>query len=756
MAENKQIGLNNDFAELDSSNNNDLIDQFFIFQYLINLINRRKKLIGMVFFSLFSISVLSTIFERIFFPTYQASFKLLISDPIRPPNNSNQNLAFLDIASNRSINDIPTLIEVLKSDLILNKVRGGKIKGLDINLGGGDAFRGEKQAEGMLIVSIYGNSKNNTLNLARSLSERYLEYSVEQKNKRLERGLYYLDKQLPIQKERNDLLNKKIIKYQKDNSLVGSIAEANSIKLKLSEIENYILQTQMQRSKLLSAKEGVLKGNYVIESFSEIIKPSVNQGMASTDGLIYSDSENKLLIRYRELVDEVSLAKTIYTENSKIMKSLESKLEKVKKRVLEAQKLSINNALKLNKLTEEAYISQLDKLNKKYFEQPELIAKYEELIQELKTEQENLIGLREARATFELQMAQNNVVWSLLSEPSINPKPVFPSFRRNLSFGFTAALFFALLVGFIKEKLDNYYHDEDEIKKEFEPVVLGSIPHFSQIIEAKENQDSFKKVIDSLEDTESIFAMQESFSNFYTSLRYLSPDKPIKSISITSSVPAEGKTTNSLFLAKVVSDLGKKVLMIDADMRKPQLHKRLNLNNFKGLSNFLIDKESKWTDYIQKVDSFDNLSIITAGRRPPNTLKLIESEKMKNLIKSIYDDESFDLVIWDCSPIYGLADARILGKYLDGLVLLISCGVVDRKTPKECIEIIKNNKINCLGLLVSANRFFDSQKNSKSYKYYYGQYNTSAKINKNINENIYSKYFKKLTKKIKDILSKFK
>ena len=63
-------------------------------------------------------------------------------------------------------------------------------------------------------------------------------------------------------------------------------------------------------------------------------------------------------------------------------------------------------------------------------------------------------------------MAQNNVVWSLLSKPSLNPKPIYPSFRRNLSFGFTAALFFALGVGFIKEKLDNFYHDEDEIKKE--------------------------------------------------------------------------------------------------------------------------------------------------------------------------------------------------------------------------------------------------------------------------------------------------
>ena len=86
--------------------------------------------------------------REFFSPTYQASFKLLISDPIKPPQGPNQYLTFSDIASSKSINDIPTLIEVLKSNYILDNVKGGKIKGLDINVGGGDAFRGQRQAEG--------------------------------------------------------------------------------------------------------------------------------------------------------------------------------------------------------------------------------------------------------------------------------------------------------------------------------------------------------------------------------------------------------------------------------------------------------------------------------------------------------------------------------------------------------------------------------------------------------------------------------
>ena len=588
--------------------------------------------------------------------------------------------------------------------------------------------------------------------MAKSLSQEYLNYSVNQKNKRLERGLDYLEKQLPIQKARNDLINEKIINYQKENSLVGANAEAASLKMKLSEIEKNILATQIQRSKLLAAKEGVLKGDYLIESYSEIIKPSISGSISNRDGLIYSDAENKLLTRYRELLNEVSVAKTIYTPNSRIIKSLEGQVKAVKNRVLDAQQLSINNALRLNELREKTYKAQLEKLEDQYFEQPELIVKYEELVQELKTEQGNLIGLREARATFELEMAQNTVVWSLLSQPSLNPDPVFPSFRNNLSFGFLMASFLALLIGFIKEKIDNYYHDEDEIKNEFDQVILGSIPHIKEMVNVREDKKSFKNLLSSLENVDSYFAVQESFRNFYTSLKYLSPDKPIKSISITSSIPSEGKTSNSLFLAKVLCDLGKKVLVIDADMRKPQIHKRLLLDNIRGLSNLLIDEDANWKNYIQKVNWIENLSVITAGRVPPNTIKLLESTKMQSLNSDINESPLFDLIIWDCAPIYGLSDGRILSEYLDGIILQISCGVVDRQTPKESLQILKNNKINCLGLLVSANKYFSSQNKGKSYEYYYGNYNSIDKNEKmNNEENFLSKFWIE----IKSFLSKF-
>ena len=413
-----------------------------------------------------------------------------------------------------------------------------------------------------------------------------------------------MDKQLPAQKLRYDLINQKIINYKKENSFVLGNAD---LEAKSYEIEKKILATQIQRSKLIAAKEGVLKGYYLTQSLSEVINPPIGPISFNRLGIINSGSENKLLIRYRELLNEFSLAKTTFKPNMEILNSLKTQLELLKNGVIEEQKLTINNALNLNQIEEKKYRDQLKKLNQKYFEQPELIGKYEKLLQEFKTEQQNLIGLREARATFQLEMAQNNAVWSLLSMPSLNPDPVFPSFRNNLSFGFILATFLALCLGFIKEKLDNYYHDESEIKNEFDQVILGSIPYIKELKNVKEETKSFRDTLLKLEKVESFFLIEESFRNFYTSLKYLSSDRPIKSLSITSSIPSEGKTINSLFLAKVLCDIGKKVLIVDADMRNPQINDSLLLDNIKGLSNLLIDKETNWKDCIQTVSWIEKI-----------------------------------------------------------------------------------------------------------------------------------------------------
>ena len=115
----------------------------------------------------------------------------------------------------------------------------------------------------------------------------------------------------------------------------------------------------------------------------------------------------------------------------------------------------------------------------------------------------------------------------------------------------------------------------------------------------------------------------------------------------------------NVLLAKTLSEMGQRVLLIDADLRKPQMHHRLGMNNLTGLSNVLTDDGQRWQDAVQRVPGYENWSVITAGRRPPDPTRLLSSQRMHQLVAEITDSGDFDLVVFDTPPVLGLADAAL-------------------------------------------------------------------------------------------------
>ena len=140
--------------------------------------------------------------------------------------------------------------------------------------------------------------------------------------------------------------------------------------------------------------------------------------------------------------------------------------------------------------------------------------------------------------------------------------------------------------------------------------------------------------------------------NIITSLRFSGIDNKLKCIALTSSLPSEGKSHVNILLSKALSDLDKNILLIDCDLRKPQIHKRLGINNLKGLSNLLADSKTELQDVTQKIT--DNISVITSGIIPPDPTKLLSSEKMKNFVESLRQNSNYDYIIFDSTPILGI------------------------------------------------------------------------------------------------------
>jgi capsular exopolysaccharide synthesis family protein len=195
-------------------------------------------------------------------------------------------------------------------------------------------------------------------------------------------------------------------------------------------------------------------------------------------------------------------------------------------------------------------------------------------------------------------------------------------------------------------------------------------------------------------------------------------------VALTSSLPAEGKSLVNVLLAKTLSEMGLRVLLIDADLRKPQMHTRLGLNNLSGLSNFLTEDADtqSWQDIVQTIPDYSGWSVITAGRRPPDPTRLLSSKRMQSLINNISESGEFDLVLFDTPPILGLADAALVAEHCDGLMLLVSLNRVDRSLPKEAVSRIYSSGAPLLGI-VSNGIKASKQSNVYGYgRYGYGKY----------------------------------
>jgi capsular exopolysaccharide synthesis family protein len=217
------------------------------------------------------------------------------------------------------------------------------------------------------------------------------------------------------------------------------------------------------------------------------------------------------------------------------------------------------------------------------------------------------------------------------------------------------------------------------------------------------------------------FDYSEVYRHIRTNIEFSNVDKDIHSISITSTQPYEAKTTTALNLAIIFAMKYARVLIIDCDLRKPQVHGYLKLSNQVGLTNALKDY-SKTRDidpqYFKTVknDSFiGTLTVLTAGTKVPNPNELLSSEAFKAFISDLNDE--FDFIIIDCPPISSVSDAIPVANSVDGTVFICSCQDTNRKDALSAISTLKQSQVNIIGTILTK---AETYKGRYGYGYGYG------------------------------------
>lgn len=203
----------------------------------------------------------------------------------------------------------------------------------------------------------------------------------------------------------------------------------------------------------------------------------------------------------------------------------------------------------------------------------------------------------------------------------------------------------------------------------------------------------------------------EQYRTIRTNIQFSAVDTPIRSLMVTSAGPIEGKSTTASNLAVVFAQQGKKVLIVDADLRRPTLHFTFGFTNTIGLTNVLT-RQIHINESIRTTD-VENLYFMPSGPIPPNPAELLGSATMDQLISDLY--EMFDLVIFDVPPVLAVADAQVLGNQVDATILVVSSGLTEREGAIKAKEILEQTKSKLLGAVLNNKE----EDRSTHYYYYY-------------------------------------
>jgi len=519
---------------------------------------------------------------------------------------------------------------------------------------------------------------------------------------KVENTVHQADAALRIFKQQNNIVNL-------EEETKGAVAAIENLDQQISstqaEIEKLTGQTTELQKKMGMTSEEALANN------------SLNQSVAV----------QQAFEKLKQVEDQLAIERTRFLEDNPIIISLKSKqaalqaiLEERTKQVVgnqtqisyqSLQKSDENQGGKLQEgLTESlvsseaerrALINQLASFirSRAAYKQrlnsiPQLEQTQRELQRKLDAAQLNYELLLKNRGQVELAENQN-VGNAQIVSPAVTPKSAGSSKKMFVIAGIVVGSLLYVVTAFIFELGDRSIKTTKEIRNIFRYTLLGMIPLSRKKVSftgmKTEGNSPEHEVLNS---PHSI--VSEAYRMLQANLRFLSPDRELKVIVVTSSVPKEGKSTVSTNLAVAIAQLGSRVLLIDADLHHPQQHHIWQLTNEVGLSEVIVG-QTELKKAVKQV--MPNLDVLPCGVIPPNSLALLGSQRMNSLIEDF--STIYDFVIVDTSPLLLVADALTLSKMSDGILLVSRPGVIDKVSAKATQELLVQSGQKVLGLVVN-------------------------------------------------------
>lgn len=563
------------------------------------------------------------------------------------------------------------------------------------------------------IIDIHYRSTNKELaaRVVNTLANTYIEQNFKTRFESTMQASDWLSRQLVDLQMKVETSQEKLVKYQKEHQILGIDEKQNITTAKLDELNKELTTAESARME----KESVfrLADGGDTESAAAVANSTSVKGSGSSSGLLDKLQSTKadLKIQIAQVSTQFGPAYPKLAELNNQLQEIDSQIQGEMKKVggrLRGDYLAALQRENMLRGALEQQKQQANKLNESAIEYSLLKRDFETN----RTLYEGLLQkLKEAGVTAGLR--SNNIrPVDIARTPGA---PAEPNVPRNLGFALALGLTSGIGLAFLLEGVDNTVRTPEQAQIISGLPSLGMIPLGSRTTpEANPTRLSVaasKEAVELITLSRPQSQMSESYRALRTSLLLTSLGAPPKTILITSALPQEGKTTTSINTATVLAQKGTRVLLIDADLRRPSIHKTLGMGPRAGLSNVLTGGTTL-QDATVRSTMLPNLFILPAGTPPPNPAELLASSQMMDLLAELR--EQYDHIILDTPPTLSVTDAVVLSTRADAVVLVIRSGQTTKPALRRSRDILAQVNARVAGVLLNA-----VDLDSPDYYYYY-------------------------------------